>query len=1098
MFKKITLLLSLVVAFSLNASAQLSYSADFTAGAASDWTAIDNNASGTTWAANADMSGETGMCVLESSFDDYYVSPAFALVADVTYTIKARAANPYGVCGGTITLENGTSATDATTFATVGTVNAASVYSWSEATADEFTFTPAADGTYYFAFHLTGTSGNAYSNYLLDFSIEGAQGSLATGGGEEETPETPELEEGEFVIVENFDDDSHFTASTSVPDGWLCNGDYPFSRNTGSYFGATAKSGSYVFGTPASYSYGRGETIFTPLLKLAAGKECTITFSVWAPGGGSSARTNKIIVRAASSQSSDATTTPCGEVPAALYSSWSEFSFTFTPETDGEYCFHLVLVASIGNSGNVAIDDVTIKGTGYGVESTPGTGEEEATAATLPYSIDFTAGAASDWTAIDNNASGTTWTASSDLTGELGLSVSESSYDDYYVSPAFTLEADVTYNIKIRAANPWGVCGGSIALEQGTSATDVTTFESVGTLNPATVNSWAEATTSDEFTFTPTEAGTYYFAFHITGTHNMPYSCYVLDFSIEEKEAEVVPVALPYAIDFTAKENTEWTTIDNAGDLTWNYETDGYNMSYPAVSIAPGYGVEVTADDYYVSPAFTLEAGKEYKVSTRVADGFNLSGGTFNLMIGTSAKDASSFKLVSALSPAYSWDYDDGRATTNLPVKEYTVTVEETGVYYFAYYMAITCNVGYLYSLVDFAVTEPLYVTGDNIGGNWDAVNPDSFTLDAMKNAYVYTVDENTAAFKISTAKGDWDTFNASNLAADAAITKNGTVNLSVNSSADNITLPWKADWTISVASDLKTLTAQTDSYQPLYIFGSFQGWTPASSTQMACSNGVYSVEGLEFAAGGNFALSTVQSDDWDAVNAARYGFATDNALATDGVAMPIVKGEGAIQVPSEGVYTISVSLEDMTVTVSRTGDLPVEYPAALYVLGNLSSGSWLPNAGVELAMGEDGVYSGSFELVQQTDGYAYFSFATALSASSDDWSAVNASVRYGATESNATLEKNVPATIVADNSGNPNAWRIAVAESATVSVTVSLVDMTVVIDQVASGIEGVEAEVANAEAVYYNLQGIKVANPAAGEVYIVRRGNTVTKEVKF
>ncbi len=1096
MFKKITLVMALVMAFCLNASAQLSYSADFTKGAAADWTSIDNNGSGVTWAANADMSGDPGMCVVEGSFDDYYVSPAFSLVADVTYTIKVRAANPYDVCGGTITLENGTSATDATSFAAVGTVNVASVYSWAEATASEFTFTPAASGTYHFAFHLTGESGSTYSGYLLDFSIEGAEGSLATGGNEDGGDDTdePVLEEGEFVIVENFDDDSHFTASLSVPDGWSCTGTYPFSRNVGSYFGTSAKSGAYVLGTPASYSYGRDEIIATPMLKLAGGKECTITFSVWAPGGDISMRNNKIIVRAIDA---DQKSTPCGEVTAGQYPSWTEFSFSFIPETDGEYCFNLVLVASLGNSGNVAIDDVTIKGTGYGIESTPGE-DEEVVPATLPYSVDFTAGAVADWTVIDNDGSGTTWTANADLTGELAMSVLDSSYDDYYVSPAFTLEADVTYNIKARAASPWGVCGGTITLEKGTSETDVTTFAPVGTLNALSVNSWAEATAADEFTFTPTEAGTYYFAFHITGTHTMPYSNYVLDFSIAAEEPEVIPVALPYTIDFTAKANTEWTTIDNGGDLTWNYENDGYNMSYPAVSIAPGYGVEVTADDYYVSPAFTLEAGKTYKVATRVADGFYLSKDAFSLMIGTSAKDASSFKAVSDLSPAYSWNYDSGKATTNLPVSEYTVTVEETGNYYFAYYVKISTNVGYLFSLVDFSVSEPLYITGENVGGNWDPANAGEFTLDAMKDAYIYNVDENASAFKISTAKGAWDDFNSGNLAVDGAITKDGTVNLSVNRYAGNIVLPYAADWTLKVSKDLKTLTTNTDAYQPLYIFGSFQGWTPGTSVQMSCADGVYSVEGLEFEAGGNFALSTVQSDDWDAVNAARYGFATDNAVATDGETMAIVKGQGAIQVPSEGVYTVTVSLEAMTVTVTRTGDLPVEYPAVIYVIGNLKAGSWMPNVGTELEMSEEGVYTGTFEVVAQADGYAYFSFATALGNDGNDWSTLNASVRYGATSKDELLEKNVAATIVGDMSGNPNAWKIEATGETTVTATVSLVDMTVTIDHVPTGIENIEAAGSSVDAVYYNLQGMKVANPTAGEVYIVRRGNTVSKEVKL
>lgn len=45
------------------------------------------------------------------------------------------------------------------------------------------------------------------------------------------------------------------------------------------------------------------------------------------------------------------------------------------------------------------------------------------------------------------------------------------------------------------------------------------------------------------------------------------------------------------------------------------------------------------------------------------------------------------------------------------------------------------------------------------------------------------------------------------------------------------------------------------------------------------------------------------------------------------------------------------------------------------------------------------------------------------------------------------------------------------------------------------TGIEAVEAENTNAPAVYYNLQGVEVANPENG-IYVVRRGNKVTKEI--
>ena len=44
------------------------------------------------------------------------------------------------------------------------------------------------------------------------------------------------------------------------------------------------------------------------------------------------------------------------------------------------------------------------------------------------------------------------------------------------------------------------------------------------------------------------------------------------------------------------------------------------------------------------------------------------------------------------------------------------------------------------------------------------------------------------------------------------------------------------------------------------------------------------------------------------------------------------------------------------------------------------------------------------------------------------------------------------------------------------------------------SGVEGIAVDDANAEAEYYNLQGVRVAHPAAGNIYIRRVGNTATK----
>ena len=47
------------------------------------------------------------------------------------------------------------------------------------------------------------------------------------------------------------------------------------------------------------------------------------------------------------------------------------------------------------------------------------------------------------------------------------------------------------------------------------------------------------------------------------------------------------------------------------------------------------------------------------------------------------------------------------------------------------------------------------------------------------------------------------------------------------------------------------------------------------------------------------------------------------------------------------------------------------------------------------------------------------------------------------------------------------------------------------------SGVESVEAAQTEAPAEYFNLQGIRVANPEAGQLYILRQGNNVSKVIR-
>lgn len=75
--------------------------------------------------------------------------------------------------------------------------------------------------------------------------------------------------------------------------------------------------------------------------------------------------------------------------------------------------------------------------------------------------------------------------------------------------------------------------------------------------------------------------------------------------------------------------------------------------------------------------------------------------------------------------------------------------------------------------------------------------------------------------------------------------------------------------------------------------------------------------------------------------------------------------------------------------------------------------------------------------------------------------------------------------------------WNLKAGETYTIyarGTTISMHGLGYVAEK--SGLEMIEAAVEGADVEYYNLQGVRVDNPAAGQVVIRRQGNTVTKVV--
>ena len=374
----------------------------------------------------------------------------------------------------------------------------------------------------------------------------------------------------------------------------------------------------------------------------------------------------------------------------------------------------------------------------------------------------------------------------------------------------------------------------------------------------------------------------------------------------------------------------------------------------------------------------------------------------------------------------------------------------------------------------------PLYITGANVGGNWDPANADEFTFDG--DNYTITLTEATTEFKISTTKGSWDEFNAGNLAADAAITNGGTVNLSVNKDGGNIVLPWAGVWTITVAGDLSTLTATTETPRPdnfpatIYMVGHDNAWDPANPLEIAGQYGVYTMEGVEFT-NAEIKISTSKGS-WAEFNANCY-----DATSTVAIGEPatLKKGDLNIKIAATGKYDVTIDLENMTITL--TGK--VEYPEVIYVLGNVNGYSWSTSEGVALAHVGDGVYEGEFVVDNADNGFGYFTFVSTLG---DSWDVVNAGTRYGATESDKLVEANTSYPMTNNWGNGSQSWK---CEAGKCRVQVDIVNCTMQILEF-TGVEGVEFD-ENVPVEYYNLQGVKVENPTNG-TFIKVQGNKTAK----
>lgn len=277
------------------------------------------------------------------------------------------------------------------------------------------------------------------------------------------------------------------------------------------------------------------------------------------------------------------------------------------------------------------------------------------------------------------------------------------------------------------------------------------------------------------------------------------------------------------------------------------------------------------------------------------------------------------------------------------------------------------------------------------------------------------------------------------------------------------------------------SLEEEAPTVPALYILGNESyKWDPANPDEFTydATTKTYSFELISASYGFKISGAKGTLAEFDAA-----GFHINGKLAKD-TETKLLNGAPDnnmnIELAQSGDYKLTVDLENMTIKATF---LPVPTPNKLFVIGDLVVGCWDPAVGVELTKNGN-IFEGDVAL-----NGAYFSFTDKLAESQGNWDTVGQ--RFGACSDNEThfntalpFGRGENAFNIVDITEFPKNVHIVVDFDA-MTVTTSIKTTT--------GVEDVAVDVA-APAEYYDLHGVSVAQPEAGKLYIVKKGNKVSK----
>lgn len=615
-----------------NASAQstveLPYSISFNS--TNDvWTNIDASGnSGTPWFFNADW-GSDGFCppgswtaipsycmkTSVSGANAYYVSPAFDLKKDKTYTVKVNTGRMY-FTKAQLSLEYGKSATDASAFTPVSDIQMPET---SVQYDNSYDVNVAEDGAYYFAFHGVGTFASSSNEYVYAFSFDIAE---KTGGETPDPVDPPAVDQdGTLPYDMTFDSAEKFATWTT-----LDNSDTP---------GVTwAYTASDFAGKPAAHmgvdtKSGTCDWLVSPRFELKEGKSYTITMDAASGEGNTMDLMLDYFVGGKEIGKQLSIDYIGSKLPAKVGESGEVKNKWILNVTKDDV--YQIAFRALGHTPNTTTDAISI----YSVQIVENAEGEPDAPAALPYATSFAEEkGAEGWTAMDRSGNvsstwswnswgyqeyGSDWNPVGDQHPCVGFSSDwGTNANDYWISPLFKLEPGKTYVAKAHTAvnrTCLEAATTSLTMKLGTNKKVQGSFDK--TLGIFELNTVYDRDPST-FEFTVEKAGNYYVAFHISDATGENAYGYIFDFSLAEKgsgEPEV-PVATEAATGFAAAE----LTAEKSVELTWTNPTkdvDGKDLPADALLTVKVYeGEELLATQDAQAPGSKGTYTKEYTADT--------------------------------------------------------------------------------------------------------------------------------------------------------------------------------------------------------------------------------------------------------------------------------------------------------------------------------------------------------------------------------------------------------------------------------------------------------------------------------------------------